>query len=387
MNFLRQVKQAIGTYLHHTDRLLILLCILASSYGYVLVYSAAKTAGAGIKGTIVQLLCVILGLIAAIVISKIDYETISAFWPVWTAIALLLMILTFTPLGLQVPGTDDKAWLGVRLNGNDITFQPAELLKIVFIITFARHLSKVQDHMNRPLTFLLLCLHGMIPVGLTFLQGDHGTGVVFLFMFAAMMFAAGLKLIYFLIGGIAVTGAVPVLWSLLDEQKKARLLSLIFIEEYAGTTGWQQYLALISMGTGRLWGVGFGNGTGGNYQLYARNNDFIFTVACEEFGFIGGLALIVLLLLIVFEILRCSIRAKDRMGSYICIGMMSLIAFQSMINIGMTVRLLPVIGITLPFFSAGGSSVATLYLGIGLVLSVYYTSRTKARHTIFTSNY
>ena len=147
-------------------------------------------------------------------------------------------------------------------------------------------------------------------------------------------------------------------------------------------TGWQQYLGLRALGSGQLWGRGFmeGGGTG----LYARNNDFIFTVAGEEFGFVGSLLLIALLVLIVLAIFRNAMAAKNRLGMFICVGMMSLIGFQSVINIGMTVRLLPVLGITLPFFSSGGSSVLTLFLGIGLVLSVHHFSHAGKRETIFT---
>ena len=146
-------------------------------------------------------------------------------------------------------------------------------------------------------------------------------------------------------------------------------------------TGWQQYLGLRALGSGQLWGRGFmeGGGTG----LYARNNDFIFTVAGEEFGFIGSLALLLILILIVTAILKDALGARDRLGMYLCVGVMAMIGFQSMINIGMVVRLLPVIGITLPFFSAGGSSVAMLYLGIGLVLSVHYSSRARSDNSIF----
>lgn len=126
--------------------------------------------------------------------------------------------------------------------------------------------------------------------------------------------------------------------------------------------GWQQYLALRAMGSGQLWGTGYLEGGGSEmYSLYARNNDFIFTVAGEEFGFIGSLALLLILILIVTAILKDALGARDRLGMYLCVGVMAMIGFQSMINIGMVVRLLPVIGITLPFFSAGGSSVAMLY--------------------------
>lgn len=383
MDFLRKIRRAAWNYICNTDKVLILLCLLASAYGVALVYSAAYSSGSGREGYLMQLVMSIAGLVAALIISRFDYESICRLWPFFAGIALLLVFLTFTPLGLNVPGTDDTAWLGIKIGSREITFQPAELLKIAFIITFSKHLSAVRDHINQPLTLLALCAHGLFPVGLIFLQGDHGTGLVFFFMFLAMMFAAGVKPLYFLFAGIVGCASVPILWNfLLDDQKKNRILALLFVDEYMQDTGWQQYTGLMSMGSGQLWGVGYLQG--GGHGLYARNNDFIFTVAGEEFGFIGALALIALLLLIVLRMLQNSVKARDRLGMFICIGMMSLIGFQSLINIGMTLRFLPVIGITLPFFSAGGSSVFTLYLGVGLTLSVYYSSRTRTRNTIFT---
>jgi rod shape determining protein RodA len=163
----------------------------------------------------------------------------------------------------------------------------------------------------------------------------------------------------------------------MSEDKKARFLCIFpqFVEKYLNSAGWQQFEALKSIGTGQLTGVGFLNGT--NPTLFARNNDLIFIVAAEEFGFLGALLLLVILGLLVFEMYRCARHAKNALGTYICIGMMAYIGFQSLINLGMNLRLLPVIGITLPFFSDGGSSVATLYLGIGLVLSVSYSERTR----------
>ena len=171
----------------------------------------------------------------------------------------------------------------------------------------------------------------------------------------------------------------------MTDDKQARFLSLIFVDQYLADEGWQQYLGLTAIGSGRLWGVGFLEGGNiGGYTLYARNNDFIFTVAGEEFGFVGAVALLLLLLGIVLALLRNAMTARDFQGMLLCSGLMAMIGFQSLINLGMNLRVLPVIGITLPFFSRGGSSVATLFLGVGLALSVHYSSRLRVRETIFT---
>lgn len=361
---------------------LIVLCVLASTYGVMLVYSVAKSSGAGTGGYLVQLVSTVVGLVLALIIARIDYEAIGSLWPFLAGFALLLMILTYTPLGINVAGTDDTAWLGITVGGRQLTFQPSELLKIVFIITFSKHLCYVQDNISHPLQVLLLCLHGAVPALMVFKQGDDGTALVFVFIFLSMMFASRLHRLYYIAAGAGLVTALPLLWFFfLDDDKKARFLCLFQVKDYLESAGWQQYRGLMAMGSGQLTGVGYQNG--GNVYLFARNNDFIFTVAGEEFGYLGSLLLLLLLFGILAAIFYAARTARDPFGTFLCIGMMGYIGFQSVINLGMVTRLLPVIGITLPFFSSGGSSVATLYLGIGLVMSVYFHSRGQEKNTIF----
>ncbi len=386
MGLIKKIRAGISNYIRYTDWLLLTLCTAAAAYGCLLVYSTAKTAGLGASDYLIQVAACAAGLIAAIIISKIDYDLICRAWPILSGIAVLLVLLTLVGLGLNVGGTDDTAWLRISIGGGRyVTFQPAELMKITFIISFAHHLSKVREHINELRTVFLLGVHGLIPIALVFLQGDDGTALVFICIFVSMMLVAGLRPIYFLIALIGGTAMVPVVWNFLSDDKQARFLSLIFIDQYKDQEGWQQYLGLTALGSGQLSGLGFLQGGNiGGYTLYARNNDFIFTVAGEEFGFIGATVLLLLLLGIVLVLLRDALGARDFQGTLLCAGLMAMIGFQSLINLGMNLRLLPVIGITLPFFSRGGSSVGTLFLGIGVALSVYYSSRTRVRETIFT---
>ncbi len=370
---LRSPKRSLVAFLRGSNLRLIFLILAVTVYGCLLVYSASHGYGYGFGGAATHILAAALGFVVSIVISQVDYDDICNLWPIWAGLALLLMLLTFTPLGLNATGTDDTAWIGI----GSLTFQPSELMKIAFIITFSVHLSNVQDQIREFKTVFFLGLHALVPIGLVFLQGDDGTAIVFIMIFLALLFAAGVKLLYYIIGLTGVCAVVPVLWSMMTEDKKARILCILppYVEQYLKTAGWQQYEGLKAIGSGQLTGTGYLNTTNGS--LFARNNDLIFTVAGEEFGFIGSMLLLLLLTLLVFELFRCARNARDPLGSYLCIGMMSLVAFQSIINLGMNLRLLPVIGITLPFFSAGGSSVATLYLGIGLVLSVSYSQNTR----------
>ncbi len=376
---MKKLSAFFSRFFHGSNKLLILLCALCSTYSLLLVYSSGAPSGFSS-----QLVASVGGLVAALVISQVDYRTVCRLWFVFAVPTLVLMLLTFTPLGYNVAGTDDTAWLGLPLGSDSpfITFQPSELLKIVFIITFSKHLERVKESIHRFSTVALLGVHAALPILLVFLQGDDGTALVFICIFAVMMFAAGVHWGYFAaVAGAAVPSAF-VLWHVLDEQKRGRIMALIHPEQYLETYGWQQHHALISMGNGGLWGTGYLKG--GAVSLYARNNDFIFTEAAEEFGLMGSLFLLLLLFGVIFALLRAALHARDELGRSLCIGMMGLIAFQSIINLGMNLRLLPVIGITLPFFSSGGSSVLTLYLGIGLVLGVSFQSRINSKNSIFT---
>lgn len=380
-------KTSVLSMLRYANLRLVLLCILVSTYGCLLVYSASYSVGDGLSGAMVQIVCSVLGIVVAILMSMIDYEYLCAYWFVWAGVALLLMLLTYTPLGLNVAGTDDTAWLALKIGSFQLTFQPSELMKIAFIVTFSVHLTRVQDSIHRFKTLFFLCLHAMVPIGLVFLQGDDGTALVFIMIFLSMLFVSGVRLIYYILGFAGIFAVVPILWNyVLSDDKKARFLCILppYIEKYLSTVGWQQYEGIKAIGSGQLTGVGYLNGGKGFW--FARNNDLIFTVAGEEFGFIGGLLLLILLGLLWYELLRCAMNSQDILGTYLCVGMMALVGFQSIINLGMNLRLLPVIGITLPFFSAGGSSVTTLYLGIGLTLSVSFSQRTRKQRNSLKSS-
>lgn len=376
----KSILDHLRSFLTYANLRLIIICISASTFGCLLVYSASYGAGDGWQGAIMQIVASTIGIVAAIFISRLDYENICSLWPVWSGISILLVLLTFTPLGLNATGTDDTAWLGI----GPLTFQPAELMKISFIMSFSMHLTKVQEHIREFKTVLFLCLHGGVHILLVLLQGDDGTALVFISIFLSMLLVSGINLIYYILGFAGICAAVPILWTnFMDEDKKARFLCILppYVEKYLESAGWQQFEALKSIGSGKLTGTGYLQG--GNPNLFARNNDLIFIVAAEEFGFLGGLLLLFFIGLIVFELYRCARHSRDSLGTYLCVGMMALIGFQSLINLGMNLRLLPVIGITLPFFSDGGSSVATLYLGIGLVLSVSYSERTRKGHSLY----
>ncbi len=359
----------IADFIRETDKILLSICVFASFFGAMIVLSATRFTGTS-RAFFVQLLGMFIGLIAAVILSKItSYDRFVRAWPVFAAVAVGLVVLTFF-IGYAPEGTDDKAWIKLPAG---MSFQPSELLKIAFTITFAKHVSSIEGKENSIKNILLLCIHGACPVLLIHFQGDDGTALILAFMFVVMMFAAGIKLRYFIIALTALAIAAPILWvGFLSDDQKSRFEILFNLESDLYGKGWQQWRARTAMANGGIFGQGYMKGefVQGN-KLPKGYNDFIFASAGEELGFLGLIAIMGLLLAICIRILIVAHRAKNKAGKIICAGVFAMIAAQSIINIGMCTCLLPVIGITLPFFSAGGTSLVATFLGIGLVNNVY----------------
>ena len=318
-----------------------------------------------------QAFAALLGIGFSLVAAAWDYRKFSKLWFIYLPLMVGLTCLTFTSLGESgLDGADDRAW--ISLGG--FSLQPAEFLKLAFILSFAYHCHKTKEIFNNPLNILALFVHGAIPIGLVMLQGDDGTAVVFAAIFVAMIFAAGIGWQYILGAGVLSPIAVYVLWNYyLQDVHKNRILAIINPAKYATADMlYQTNLSKIALGSGQVRGKGL---FGGDYTYVpVCHNDFIFSYVGQTLGFIGCLGLIILLGLICLRILGNSLRSADPLGKYICVGVFAYIFSQSVLNIGMVIGLTPVIGITLPFVSAGGSSMLSATASIGLVMSVYYHS-------------
>ena len=359
----------IADYVRETDKTLFLLCITASLYGALMVFSTTRYSGSH-HYFFVQLAATAIGIGVAVLASVfLSYNTIVRWWPIPAALALVLVGLTFV-IGYAPAGTDDKAWIMLPFN---MSFQPSELLKIAFIITFAKHVSLLEGRVNAPLNVLALCLHGALPVGLIHIQGDDGTALVLAIIFLSMFFAAGIKMRYFAVAGGLAAAALPVLWFfVLNDDQRTRFRILFNPESDLYGSGWQQWRARVAMANGGFFGQGFLKGDfvqKGSVPL--GYNDFMFASIGEELGLLGLSVVVALLMAIAVRILIVAHRAKDKQGVILCVGIFGMLCAQIILNIGMCVSVLPVIGITLPFFSAGGTSLVSTYLGIGLVLNVY----------------
>ncbi len=368
---LNSIGKSILNYLKRADILLWLLLAAMCAYSLLLLHSVSQSASADYFRA--QLFPIVLGAAGALIVSSIDYADIANFWYIIAGFSIFLMIYTYL-FGERIMGSggvDARAWISI---GNR-TFQSSELVKIAFMITFAKHLDivKKKGAIGDFPQILLLCLHAGIAMALCELQGDTGATIGFFSMFLFMSLAAGVPLRYFAILAGLVVVALPIVWQyVLKDYQKNRFVAVFNLDtdpDIRMTDGFQQWQG---RGSGGLRGQGLGQGPRVRSNVVPfQHSDYIFSVAGEELGFIGCVAILGLLLLFMIKILHVASTSRDDLGRYICFGFFGIIALQSVWNIGMCLTILPAMGITLPFFSAGGSSSMCLYLGFGLVQSVH----------------
>lgn len=361
-----------------TDFVLLILSIVASAFGVLMVHSATlrKVAdGATLsRDTRTMILAVGLGLALSLVVSLIDYNLIIRSWPVLAVFCIGIMILLYF-IGVGPDARSDaKTW--IELGSSGLYFQPSELVKIGFIITFGMHLELVHDRLASLPVVIGLCLHAAVPTLLVAVSGDMGSALIFIVIFLGMMFMSGLKKRYFAAGAAIVAVSVPFVWKfVLKDLQKMRFLALMHPEDYPDAI-YQQKNCITAIGAGKLTGMGLFNGSYTQSGMVPENeNDMILSVIGEELGFVGCVAALALLTAVVLRVIRTGKKAGDRAAAIMCYGFASMLLGHIVVNVGMCLMLLPVVGITLPFFSAGGSSNLCLYIGLGLVLSIYRYSK------------
>lgn len=347
----------------HFDMLLLIATALLVGYG-VLMISSAVSDSPGLQ-ELPQRQAIYAGVGAGLMLvaTLIDYRHLSDFrYPIYIlALGLLVMVLT---VGEESYGA--QRWVNLRF----FPIQPAEIAKVLLIIFLASYFDSRQEKIASFYTFLLSLLFVVPAVALIMAQPNLSTAISLLVLWGVMAFVAGVRLRYLV--GLLVAGVVasPALWALLADYQRQRIL--IFLrpssDSMANYNVWQ---AMIGIGSGGWLGKGFAMGSQSQLRfLRVRWSDFIFAVIGEELGFVGVLILIVLLLMVVLRLLRGASRARDMMGQLIAVGVGTLILFQSGVNIGMNLGMLPATGVPLPFVSSGGSSLITFLVAEGLVQSV-----------------
>ena len=376
-----RLRELAHDMLRQSDLVLLTLCSLATLYGMVLITSATHTVYNGsLKRVIVQGLGWMIGVGAYFFLSSLDVAELSKRWKWLFGFNVGFILLLLTPLGLT--RNNNRAWLGV--GDFPITVQPAEVVKITFILLLARQLVELREQrdLKHFTNVIQPTAHVLFMFVLYYLiSGDAGSGLVYLFVFICMAFAAGFAARWMILGVGGAAGGLVAAWhfGLLRGDWYKRIQVVLDHSFDPRGKGWQQTRGMLALGSGKLTGQGLFHGTQTQSpyrtSLPERQTDFIFCVAGEELGFIGCLLILLLLLAIVVRCLVVAHEAATQMEALVCVGMAAMLVFQTIANIGMCLFLLPVVGLTLPFFSYGGSSIVTLFAAMGIVSGIKKRSR------------
>jgi rod shape determining protein RodA len=348
------------------DFQLVFLVLLLSLIGIMAVYSSTLTYNSS-RFIVIQAFSVITGFAIMIALSFFDYRQFAKQYRMVILLNAVILLLTFI-FGEGVTDNTNVNWINLGF----IKIQPSEFAKILFIYSFSVHLYYVKDRINKIFTALTLFLHGALIIGLTLLQKDLGTLTIFIFIFAVMCFSANLNIWYYITAVAATALLSPFIWSRLNYYQQQRILVPFDATVDPNGIGVRQQTlkSMTAISLGGIGGSGYGNGelTQGNF--FAKHTDMIFSTICEEFGFVGGITVIILYILLIVKIVKVALSCENPLGTFICTGVAAMLVIQIIENIGMCLGIMPVIGITLPFISYGGSSAFSVYIALGLVFSV-----------------
>ncbi len=355
-----------GRFFVRIDWTLLLIIFSILAIGLLNLYSATRFLGPRLFTK--QIYFVFLGTAAFFITAAIDYRVYDRLaYPIY-AIGLFLLALVLV-IGRTTLGA--KRWLVL----GPVVVQPSELMKLALIIALGHyiHASPPSTEEGRSIKDLAMpsVLVG-IPFLMILLQPDLGTGIMLLLIFFSIMFLLKLRLRSVLTLATFGLALLPLIWTfVLKDYQKARILTFLDPASDPTGSGWHIRQSIYAIGSGNFFGKGFLQGTQSQYKfLPAQWSDFPFSVWCEEWGFIGGMVLIGLYAVLVIWSIRLALRARDRFASVLCLGVGAMFFWHTFINLGMVMGLMPVVGITLPLFSYGGSSVLTFMIGAGLLMSV-----------------
>lgn len=343
---------------------MILFCVIAMNLMSIITLSAASDAY-GTWYVRMQMVASAIGIVMMFTLAFVDYDALIQKMKYVFFAASIILILWVKFFGVGQNGNEN--WIVIP--HTNLSIQPTEFVKITFIITFALHLAHLKNKINHPLSILQLALHAGLIIGMVLWQGDLGMALVYMGLMVFMVFGAGVSLWYFAgVIGAAVM-ASPLLWKMLSENQRNRILFGFNPDLDPLGVGWDAVRSRNCIIAGGFRGAGFSGGT--RYKsFFAGQSDFIFAVLAEKFGFIGTFLYIVLLVTLVLRILWIARSTRKTYASYICVGIAGMLIAQSAENIGMSLAILPVVGITLPFMSYGASSMLSLYICMGIVQSI-----------------
>jgi rod shape determining protein RodA len=369
---MRKFFQEFLDFFRKGDMILLGLCIATTLYGLVILSSVTADARA-IRFVVIQLVAAVLGIFLYAVISSIDLDLIMEYrlpLVIFNVCFLLLLI----PFGVEHGGN----WSWLKFPGFPVEIQVAEILKTTYILIAASVMSAHQNRLSKFWSVMHMVLHLGILVGLNMvLSKDAGVSLIFVFIFIGMTFAGGVSKGWFIAALSGITAGLPLIWNyVLKDHQKTRFMVLFdpSLDPNAIDERWHSNQALLSLTGGGLTGQGLYNGrrtqANGIGALQAQHTDYIFSAVGEELGFIGCMAIILLEFAIIARIIWVGTHTPDFARRVVCFGAAAALIFQVTINIGMNLGVMPVIGLTLPFISYGGSSILSLYAMLGLVSGV-----------------
>lgn len=368
------VRDLIRDTFAQADHLLLGLCVAVNLLGIALIYSATRYDPALHSYPMKQAAAMVIGILLFFLLSQLDLEMVMSRWPwLFGASAAFIALLAIPGVGHAVGG--NRSWIAFPV----FSVQPAEMVKLTFAMLLAKQIVHLQKGrgLSHPLSVGVLCAHLGFFVGLIFLvSGDAGSALVYVFLFAIMVWAGGLHWSWFLLGLVGIVLGGSMLWLRLPEDNywKMRILVCLNHDLDPMYRGFQQTRSLLAIQSGKGTGMGYlqGNLTQAAYRsaLPARHTDFIFSSCCEELGLLGAAVLLLLLTAIILRCIHISIHAGTAFDALLAMGYAGMFLVQVMLNIGMCLYVLPVIGLTLPFVSYGGSSLITAYAAMGILSGI-----------------
>lgn len=348
------------------DWMTLLTIIALCAYGLTVLRSATARLSSSESMLKSQMIATGIGFVAILILQGVDTDFLKKLaWPIYILSIGLLVATVLFGYGKEQWGAN--SWLKI----GPMQFQPSEFVKLGLILSAAAFMDHYKATINQPLTLLKIVILMGLPIGLVLLQPDFGTAMVFIVFLAVMIFSVGIHWGYIIGVIVAVVAALPIGYQFLSETQKNRILDFLDPTRNPLGSGYQGQQGMIAIGSGQLYGRGYLQGTQSQFGFIPeQQTDYIFAVLVEELGFVGGAFLIALYAFLLLRLLIIASRAKDTYGSAVSIGIGAMLFAHIFENIGMTIGLMPVTGIPLPFMSIGGTFQLINLIAIGIVLSI-----------------
>ena len=366
-DFGRELK----SFFRKGDMILLVMCLTISAFGCLIIASTNNWRGFT-RYVVVQIAAIGLGVLAYAIMSSIDLDFFSEHRGILVVLSMGLLLMLI-PFGTDL-GSGNRSWLDLPLI--PVNVQPAEICKISYILITASVMASHQNNVSSIRSVIHMGIHLALLVGTNLvLSGDAGVSLIFVFIFIGMAFAGGVKLIWFLFAGAGIAAVGPVIWTNFMEPHQRNRILVLFdptIDPQGTKERYHMIRSLKSLTGGGMTGQGLFNGNRTQIgALPSQHTDFIFSAIGEEMGYLGCAVVIIMLLALVARCIWVGSKSPDYMRRIVCFGAAAALMFQIIVNVGMCMGVMPVIGLTLPLISYGGSSVVTIYAMLGLVSGVH----------------